>query len=67
MANDKREIGPVTTATTGGAALVGILAWGAEAFAHVEIPVEVQGYATVLVVLIAGYLVKPGTGKRIAE
>jgi len=54
---EKRVIGPVTTATTGGVALSGIICWAVEEFAHVQVPSDVQGYAAVLFCIIAGYLV----------
>jgi len=62
---DKRQIGPVTTAAGGGAALAGIICWGLGRFAGVDVPSDVQGYLALLFVIIAGYLVRPA-GKRAA-
>lgn len=59
----QRTVGPVTTATSGAAAVVLILVW-LLSFFGIDVPQEVQGAFTVLVVLAAGYAVKPGTGTR---
>lgn len=58
----QRTVGPVTQATTGAAAIVLILVW-ILSFWGIEVPNEVQGAFTVIVVLVAGWLV-PGPGRR---
>lgn len=62
---DKRQIGPVTTAASAGAAASGLIAWGLKQFG-VEMEPEVQGYLAILLVVAAGFLVRP-KGKRAAE
>lgn len=54
-----RTIGPVTTAAGGGVAVAGIICWLVELLAHVEVPTDVQTYIGIVLVLIAGYWVKP--------
>lgn len=60
---DKRSIGPVTTAAGVGAAASGLLAWLLKEFAHIDMPPEVQGYLAIILVVAAGYAVKP-KGRR---
>jgi hypothetical protein len=63
---DRRQIGPVTTAAGAGAALSGLIAWLLKQFLHIDMPPEVQGYLAILLVVIAGFLIKP-KAKRVAE
>lgn len=63
----KREVGTVTTATSAAAAAVMVLCWVLKVAAGVDVPTEVQGAATVVLVAAAGWLVKPGSGDRRAE
>lgn len=63
---DKRQIGPVTTAAGGGVALSGIICWLLEEFAHVTVPTDVQTYFGIVLVIAAGYAIKP-RGKRAAQ
>jgi len=63
---DKRQIGPVTTAASGGVAVSFLIAWLVEEFTGREIPSDVQAALGVVLVIIAGWLVKP-QGKRVAE
>lgn len=58
-----RTIGPVTGAATGGAALATLIAWVAELLGN-PLPDRVEGALVVLLVIIGGWLVKPGTGAR---
>jgi len=60
-----RQIGPVTTAATAGAAASGLIAWGLKQFG-IDMEPEVQGYLAILLVVGAGWLVRP-RGKRVAE
>lgn len=53
-----RKIGPVTLATGGAAAIITIIAWIVSLYG-IEVPAEIQGAATVVVVLVAGYAVPP--------
>lgn len=55
-----RTIGPVTTAAGGAAAVTTVICW-LLSLAGVDVPGEVQGSVTVILVLLAGYLVKPAT------
>jgi hypothetical protein len=55
---EKRSVGPVTLATGGAAAATTILCWVLKLFG-VDVPGEVQGSITVLLVLAAGYAVRP--------
>ena len=55
----KRSVGPVTGATTAAAALTTVVLWVLNAVWGVELPAEVQGALTTLIVVIAGYLVPP--------
>lgn len=52
----QRQIGKVTTATGGAAALTTLACWIMEANGII-VPGEVQGAITTLIVVIAGYLV----------
>lgn len=61
----KRSAGPVTMAAGGAAAATTVLCW-ALSLAGIHVPGEVQGSVTTLLVLVAGYLVRPGNGKRVA-
>ena len=63
---DRRQVGPVTTAAGAGAALSGLLAWLLKQFAGIDMPPEVQGYLAIILVVLAGWLIKP-RGKRVAE
>lgn len=63
---DKRQIGPVTTAASGGVAVAGILTWVIETVAHVDVPDSVQTYLGIVFAILAGLAVKP-RGKRVAE
>lgn len=65
MDADKRQIGPVTTAVTGGVALAGIICWIIEEITRVEVPTDVQGYMGIVFAIAAGWAVKP-RGKRAA-
>ncbi len=64
--NTGRTIGPVTTAAGGGVAVSGILAWLLQVTLGVDVPNEVQTYMGIVFVLIAGWMIKPSTGKRVA-
>ena len=55
---DKRSVGPVTLATGGAAAATTLICWAVSLFG-VDVPGEVQGSITVLLVLLAGYAVRP--------
>jgi len=63
---DKRQIGPVTTAASGGVAVAGILTWLIEEFTNVDVPDQVQTYMGIVLVILAGWAIKP-RGKRVAE
>ena len=65
MAEETRSAGPVTMAAGGAAAATTVICW-ALSLAGVDVPGEVQGSVTTLLVLLAGYLVRPGSGKRVA-
>lgn len=65
MAEEKRSAGPVTMAAGGAAAATTIVCW-ILGLAGVDVPGEVQGSLTTLLVLFAGWLVRPGSGKRVA-
>jgi hypothetical protein len=62
---DKRQIGPVTTAASGGVAAAGVLSWAIELIWHVTVPTDVQTYLGILFVIGAGLAVRPA-GKRAA-
>jgi len=49
-------ISPKVTAATLAAAIVGLVAWGVQAFAGINLPVEVVSALTVIVTFLAGYL-----------
>lgn len=55
----KRSVGPVTGAATAAAALTTVIFWIIESIWAVEIPGEIQGAFTTLIVVVAGYLVPP--------
>lgn len=57
---DKRSVGPVTLATGGAAAATTVICWILST-AGIDVPGEVQGSVTVLLILLAGYLVKPAS------
>ena len=57
--NTTRTIGTVTVTTATAAAVTTLAVWGAS-LAGVDVPTEVQGALTTLIVFIAGWLV-PGT------
>lgn len=61
---DPRQIGPVTTAAGGGVAAAGIISWAIEEFAGREVPTDVQTYIGIVLVIIAGWLIKP-KGKHV--
>ncbi|AYQ99933.1 membrane protein [Arthrobacter phage Mendel] len=62
---EKRSVGPVTLATGGAAAATTIICW-VLSLAGVDVPGEVQGSITVLLVLAAGYAVRPASRGRYA-
>jgi hypothetical protein len=62
----KRVIGPVTAGAGGGAALSLVICWLLLRFFGVDVPPDVQGAFTLLLVLGGGYLVKPSHGRRAA-
>jgi len=59
----QRHIGKVTTATGSAAALTTLICWILQAN-HIEVPGEVQGALTTLIVVIAGYLVPAENGRH---
>lgn len=61
--NDSREIGPVTTSSTIGAALGVVIVWLFN-LGGVDVPEGTQLAIVVLLTALGGWLVKPGTGKR---
>jgi hypothetical protein len=56
---DTRQVGPVTTAATAAAAVVLIACYVLKVTTGHEVPLEVQGAATVALVAAAGWLVPP--------
>lgn len=66
--SEQRSIGPVTGATASAAAVTTILFWVLSTLG-IEAPNEVQGAVTVLIVVIAGWLVpaKNDPNKHVAE
>jgi len=54
-----RQIGPITTAASGGVAAAGITTWLIETLCNVPVPSDVQTYLGILFVIIAGWAVKP--------
>lgn len=66
--SEPRSIGPVTGATASAAAVTTILFWVLSTLG-IEAPNEVQGAVTVLIVVIAGWLVpaKKEPGENVAE
>lgn len=67
---NNRTVGPVTTAAATGTAVAGILAWLVKVVFNIDMPSEVvAGLAIIIPVagaIIGGWLVRPGTGRRIA-
>lgn len=59
MSVDKRQIGPVTTAAGGGVAAAGVISWVVEQIWHIQVPTDVQTYFGILLVILAGWMVKP--------
>lgn len=57
-----RQVGPVTTATSAAAAAVMVVCWALSAIWGIEVPTEVQGAAAVVLVALAGWIVKPRAG-----
>lgn len=66
MSDQKRTVGPVTQATGAAAALTTVIFYVLARYG-IEAPFEVQGAVTILIVYLAGYLVKPGAGRRRAD
>jgi hypothetical protein len=64
---DSRQIGPVTTAATGGVAAAGIICWLVEIIWHVDVPTDVQTYIGVILVIAAGWAIKPHTKTTVGE
>jgi len=62
---DRRQIGPVTTAASGGVAAAGVLSWLIETIWGIQVPTDVQTYLGILFVIGAGLAVRPA-GKRSA-
>lgn len=60
---EKRSVGVVTQASGAGSALGILLVWVASLIG-LDVPEAVQGAVVVLLTLLGGYLVKPGTGTR---
>lgn len=58
----KRQVGPVTMATGGGAAVATLIAWGLS-FAGVEMEALEQGALTIVLIMLAGWSVRP-KGRR---
>lgn len=56
---DPRQIGPVTTAASGGVAAAGIISWAIETWTDVDVPTDVQTYIGIILVIVAGWLIKP--------
>jgi hypothetical protein len=66
MSDTPRTIGPVTSATTGAAALTALVCWILE-LNGINVPDDIQAQITIVVVLLAGYAVKPRqTGEHAA-
>lgn len=63
--SEKRSVGPVTTATTVAAAAVTVLCW-IIGLVGLDVPAEIQGALTTVIVGVAGYLVKPRDAGRYA-
>lgn len=64
MSEDRpRQIGPVTTAASAAAAVVLIICWVLQAAWGLEVPTEVQGAVTVVLVALAGWLVPASAGR----
>lgn len=62
----KKIIGPVTGASTLGAALGLVLSY-LLTLVGIEVPEPVQGALVVLLCALGGYLMPSGTGKRVAK
>ena len=60
---DTRSVGPVTLATGGAAAATTVICWILSTVS-IDVPGEVQGSVTVLLILLAGYLVRPARRGR---
>lgn len=58
-----REVGPVTGAAALGGS-IGLVVGYLITLAGLDVPEPVQGAIVVLLTVLGGYLVKPGTGKR---
>ena len=67
--NDKRSIGPVTTAASVGAAVSFLICSLIQMIWGVEIATETQGALTVVLVALAGFSVPPNRtrGRRVAR
>lgn len=67
--NDKRSIGPVTTAASVGAAVSFLICSLIQMIWSVEITTEMQGALTVVLVALAGLSVPPNStrGRRVAR
>ena len=61
---EKRILGPVTGASTLGASIGLIITWILN-MAGVDVPTPIEYAIVVILTAIGGYLVKPGTGKRV--
>lgn len=59
---DRRQVGPVTMATGGGAAVATLIAWGLS-FAGIELASLEQGALTLVLIMVAGWSVRPA-GRR---
>lgn len=55
----KRKIGPVTLATGGAVAVAGLACWVLQQFFGITVPPLEQGYIGVILVMAAGWSVKP--------
>lgn len=65
--DDKRAIGPVTTATGAGAAGAYLICALIQMIWGVETSTEFQGALTVVIVVVAGWMIKPRIrGRRVA-
>lgn len=64
--SSKRSIGPVTGAATLGGSLGLVIVWVASQFG-VEVPEAVANGFVVILIALGGWIVKPGTGKRVSN